>query len=265
MTEAPLAPSNARVKYLKRLLSDPKVRRSEGVWIAEGVRLVEEVISSGVNIRTAFFAEDFTGERHEALRSNIRERAAETWILSKGAMRQVSDTQSPQGVGVVIDPPPFEEKGLLATPKPIVILDRLRDPGNLGTIARSALAAGAGAIILTADSVDAGNPKALRASAGALLRLPVMRASSKEWLRRELQRPIYATTGEGGTLPEERDLAAPFALVMGQEASGLDPAWEALVDGFITIPMEGEVESLNVATATGVILFEAARQRRSRG
>ncbi|PLX42159.1 MAG: hypothetical protein C0609_10000 [Deltaproteobacteria bacterium] len=265
MTESPLAPSNARVKYLKRLLSDPKVRRSEGVWIAEGVRLVEEVVASGVKIRTAFFAEDFTGERHEKLRSDIREGASETWILSKGAMRQVSDTQSPQGVGVVIEPPLFDDAGLLEGAKPLVILDKLRDPGNLGTIARSALAAGAGAIILTADSVDAGNPKALRASAGALLRLPVLRAGSREWLKKELKRPIYATAGEGGSLPEERDLAAPFALIMGQEAAGLDPAWETLVDGFITIPMEGAVESLNVATATSVILFEAARQRRARG
>jgi TrmH family RNA methyltransferase len=179
-------------------------------------------------------------------------------------MKELSDTATPQGVAAVFSPPKFSLEELSKSKRPVLILDAVRDPGNLGTIARSALAGGAGGIILGPSSVDPGNPKALRGSMGALLRLPVIGVDSGAAVRKALSMPILGTGGEGGKLPEDCPLHEPFALLIGQEAEGISEEWSALADGWLTIPMENGVESLNVATAASVILFEAARQRRSK-
>ncbi|TAL16089.1 RNA methyltransferase [bacterium] len=264
MEEVIRSTANSRVKLVKKLLTDSKHRKSEGLWVAEGVRLVEEVLASGLPISFLVVSEDADSDRIERIKLEVSRKQVELIAVSRGVMKELSDTAAPQGVAAVFSPPEFTLEELAKSRRPVLILDAVRDPGNLGTIARSALAGGAGGIILGPSSVDPGNPKALRGSMGALLRLPVVSVDTNSGVREALSMPILGTGGEGGKLPEECPLHEPFALLIGQEAEGISEEWRALADSWLTIPMENGVESLNVATAASVILFEAARQRRSR-
>jgi TrmH family RNA methyltransferase len=255
--------ANSKVKRLAKLVRDSKARRQEGVWVAEGVRLAEEVVLSGLEIESAYLVEDWSGERNEKLSRALLEKGVEPIVLGKGVFREMSATSQPQGVALVVKTPVHSEEALLADERPLVVLDRIKDPGNLGTIARSTAAAGGAGLILTAESVDPGNPKALRASAGALLRLPWIRIATPHEIRQKLKRPIYSTAGHGGRTPEDMPLDRPHAILLGHEAQGPDRSWDALVDGLITIPMGRDVESLNVAVAASVILFESSRIKRA--
>jgi TrmH family RNA methyltransferase len=138
--------------------------------------------------------------------------------------------------------------------------DRLADPGNVGTIIRSAEAAGADAVVLTPGSVDAFNPKVVRATAGSLFRIPVVTAALHDLRTAGLR--VLATSSHVGAAHTDTDLTGPVAVVVGNEAHGMAP--DAPVDGWITIPHAGAAESLNVAMAATVIAFEVARQRRAR-
>jgi TrmH family RNA methyltransferase len=141
-------------------------------------------------------------------------------------------------------------------------LDRLQDPGNLGTIARVAEGAGAAGLALAPGTADPGNPKALRASAGALLRLPAVRVEDAGEFLNAAGLPVLTTDGSGGSCYDSADLRQPFVLVLGQEGAGVSAELADRADRRITIPMAGGLESLNVASACAVVLFEAARQRR---
>ncbi len=256
--------SNSRIKYLRKYLADGKARRRDGVWVAEGVRLAEEVLASGLTIHEAFIVEGWEGERSLELERALAERGVKLLKVSRGVMSQTSDTVTSQGVALVFQAPRHELDDVFKGVGPLLILDRIRDPGNLGTIARSAAASGGGGLLLTPETVDPGNPKALRSSAGALLKLPFARIGDATSVKKSLGRPLYATSGVGGKFPEALDLASPFALLIGHEAQGLSPEWLDSADGLITIPMAAGVESLNAATAAAVVLFEAARQRRQK-
>lgn len=254
--------ANPRVRRLKALLAEAKERRREGRWVAEGLRLAEEAAGSGLALEAAFVTEEFRGEREDALLERLRGRGVEFVPLARGVLREISDTQAPQGIALVLEAPRWDWEDL-AGPGPILILDRLQDPGNVGALARSLAAAGGAGLVLCPETADPGNPKALRASAGALFRLPFVRAGEPAETARRLGRPLYVTSGAGGSLPEALPLHEPFALVLGQEGGGVADPWRALAAAGVTIPMEAAVESLNVAAAGAVLVFEAARRRRS--
>lgn len=256
------SPGNPRVKYLKKLIGDAPFRRKEGVWAVEGVRPVEECVKKGLSVRQVVTDGDPENPRKAAVVKELKSRGAEVVYLSSGLFREFSGTVTPQGLLAVVDEPRWTIEDVIKGGGPVLILDNLRDPGNLGTIIRTGLALGGSGAILTGGTVDPGNPKALRASAGAALGFPFLKVESPSDARELLDLPIYATAGKGGTAPEKASLSAPFALVLGQEASGLEGRWEGLSDGLLTIPMEEGVESLNVATAAAAVLFEASRQRR---
>jgi TrmH family RNA methyltransferase len=200
--------------------------------------------------------------RAAAVREGIRRRGDAVLEVGRSLMRKLSDTETPQGVLCVVEAPRWTAEEVLRGPGPTVVLDRLQDPGNLGTIVRSAEAAGASGVLLTPGCVDPGNPKALRASAGSLLRLPTAAASDVVSAIRGSGRSLIATTGRGGKPYDAVDLVSPLALIIGQEGSGVSDALSAAADLRVTIPLGGRVESLNAAAAATVILFEAARQRR---
>ena len=169
-----------------------------------------------------------------------------------------SDTQSPQGVLLVV---PFVQ--IPPRPGVVLILDQLRDPGNLGTILRSAKAAGVGQVILTPGTVDAYSPKVVRGAMGAHFHLPV---SSLDWpaIAGQLAgREAWLADAASGAAYDEVDWVRPSALIVGGEASGAGQEANSQATGRVTIPMAGQVESLNAAMAATVILFEAARQRRA--
>lgn len=256
--------ANDRLRWVRRLAGDRRARRREGLWVTEGVHLAEEVLREGLPVRLWVLEQGWGpgGGREARIREEAERRGAELLEVRRGLLREVADTETPQGVLVVFGAPYGEKEAVLAGEGPAVVLDRVQDPGNLGTIARTAEGAGACGLLLGPGCADPGSPKALRASAGALLRLPAVRVPDPLALLRKARRALFATAGQGGVAYDRAPLAGAFALLLGQEGGGLDPRWREQADLLLTVPMAGRLESLNVAATAAAILFEAARQRR---
>jgi TrmH family RNA methyltransferase len=227
------------------------------------VRLAEEVLRENLPVRLWVLEEGWGAGagREGQVRRKLEAGGHEVLEVKRGLLREVADTQTPQGVLVVFRAPVWGAEEVLGDGGPVVVLDRLQDPGNLGTIARTAEGAGAAGLLLTPGCADPGSPKALRASAGALLRLPAAWVDEPAPLLRRAGLPLYATAGAGGARYDRTDLSRPFGLLLGQEGSGVTPELGRQADLLLTVPMAGRLESLNVAATAAVILFEAARQR----
>lgn len=257
---------NARLRLAAKLTKDRKHRRKEGLWVVEGARMALEVLKESLNVKFWMIEEGWGGDADsipDQILREIQSRGDELVRFKKGLLREAADTCSPQGVIVVFDAPTWEEGAALKKPGPIVLLDQIQDPGNLGVIARAAEGAGASCLLLARGTADPGNPKALRASAGSLLRLPVVTAENPVLSAREAGFKVVATASSAVKSYSETDLTVPFALLLGQEGSGLQASAMDSADFVVKIPTEGRLESLNVATAASIILFEAARQRRA--
>jgi len=248
---------NERVKYV-RSLARRRVRRREGRFVVEGNRLIGEVVRAGVRPVLVFYtgawAETPAGRRLLPALAQAEEGA---WAVGEAVMAACADTQTPQGVLAVL---PFIHRE--PQPGPILILDRLRDPGNLGTVLRSAEAAGVGQVILTPGTVDPYNPKVVRGAMGAHFRLAVACLDWPEIAERTAGRAVWLADARGEKDYDAVDWTAPSALIVGGEAAGAGAEAAALATGRVRIPMMGGAESLNAAMAATVILFEAARQRR---
>jgi TrmH family RNA methyltransferase len=259
-----LSARNQRVRWFRRLAADPRARRAEGLWVAEGVRLAEEVLGSGSPVRLWVFEEgwDRRSARNEVLRRAAESRGDEIVDVRPDVLRSLADTRAPQGVLCAFQAPSWAPDQLLQSSRPVLILDGLQDPGNVGTLARAAEAAGAGGLLLLPGCADPGTPKALRASAGSLLRVRHAALEDPLPLLGRFGLPLATTALRGGTAYSEADLSRPFALLIGREGSGVSRELASAAELVLTIPMQGRVESLNAATAAAVILFEAARQRR---
>ncbi|MDQ4133292.1 MAG: RNA methyltransferase [Actinomycetota bacterium] len=256
-----LSPHNRRVARLRRLTRDPDARRSEGVFVAEGPKLLAAALDAGAPLEGLYVAPGAPGD----LVGRATADSVPVYQLDPDVLRRVADSVTPQPVLAVvrrIDVP----LDAVADGDPLVACVDLRDPGNLGAILRTAEATGIGAVICCAGTVDVYNPKCVRASAGALFRLPLVAGGEPEpvlemlgrWGHRRL-----AAQAAGGLPPERCDLRRPTAIVLGNEGHGLPPALGSLVDERVTIPMAGAVESLNVSIAAAVLCFEVARQRRA--
>ncbi len=237
------------VQRLRRLLGRRSARWDEGVFVVEGSILVHEALSAGWDIE-AQFVEPGADPAPRA--------GGDVYELAPHVMERVASTESPQPVMAIVRMRDHRVRDLAGTPL-VVVCDRIADPGNLGTILRSSEAAGVDGVVLLAGSVDPFNPKVVRASAGALFHVPVIADVALHELQL-LQLPLVGTSSHVGKSFTESDLTAPFALVMGSESHGVDQ--QLPIDSWLTIPHAGRAESLNVAMATTVVVFEAARQRR---
>lgn len=247
----------------------------------EGLRLIEDALATGVRFESvAFTAELESSERGAALLASLRRVQCRGALVSEQVMEAISDTQTPQGVAAIVSRPYIELAELFASsPDLLVIADGLQDPGNLGTIIRTAEAAGARGLITTRYTVDPFNDKAIRASMGSALRLPLVTGAGRkdiaEYCRSHrikmiaasptparVQRVIEdAARAEIFKVYTEVDMTGPTALVVGRESTGISPAAEGESDESVYIPMADGVESLNVAAATAILLYEVARQR----
>lgn len=255
-----LALRHPKVQRLRRLLSRRSARDAERAFVVEGIKVLAEAIDGGAIVESVYLASGTS--------ANLAERAydagAGVYEFAPGVIERVSDTVTPQPVMAVVsfvDRPreALRDAGLL-----VVAVD-IRDPGNAGTVLRSAEAAGAGGVIFCEGSVDAYNPKTVRASAGSLFHVPLALGGSPVDVLDDLGRWGFrrlATMAAGGSDYTETDLTRPVALVLGNEANGLSPQIDDRVDERVTIPMAGRTESLNVGMAAAVLCFEAARQRR---
>lgn len=266
MIPAPVSRRNPHARWVRTLQTEPKTRREEGLWVVEGPRLVREALGARLTVRLWVFAEGRLGSRPDirALWEAAASSGQECVVVSDDAFRGLADTREPQGVLCVVEMPRWAPADFEGVPGPVVVLDGLQDPGNLGTLARSAEAAGAAALVLGRETADPGNPKALRASSGSLFRLPFLAVDDVQGVLEGSGRNVYGTTGRGGVPYDQVDLSRPFFLLVGQEGRGLSPELVSRCSRLVTIPMGGGVESLNAATAAAVLLFEAGRQRRAR-
>jgi TrmH family RNA methyltransferase len=252
--------TNARVKQLRAAFQG-HARLSGGMVAIEGDHLLEEALRSGVVLKTVFVS-----ERREV--PKIVPRAVEVLRLTEEVFGSVVETQSPQGVAALLVPPVFGLEDVLGsgeTAPLILIAVGLQDPGNLGTLVRSAEAFGATGVLTTLGTVSAWNQKALRASVGSVFRVAVVgvTASDLEGLKERGVRLIAAVGLDGAdvTAAQAMDFTRGCAVMIGNEGSGLGAEWMEMSDVRVTIPCPGDVESLNAAVAGSLLLYEASQQR----
>ncbi len=252
--------SNARVKQLRAAFQGHP-RLSGGMVAIEGDHLLEEALRSGMVLKTVFVSDSRATPRAVP-------RGVEVLRLTGEVFGSVVETQSPQGVAALLVPPVWVLEDVMPHAGPaalLLIAAGLQDPGNLGTLVRSAEAFGATGVLTTPGTVSAWNQKALRASVGSVFRVPVVAAtvSEIEDFRLRGVRLIAAVGAEdsGVIAAHEMDLTVPCALMIGNEGAGLASEWTEMCDARVTIPCPGNVESLNAAVAGSLLLYEAARQR----
>lgn len=249
---------------LGRLSRQRRAREAAGRFVLDGPVLLGEALDAGVAVEAVFAEPDAVDRPDVAAALAAAEAAgAEVWSVTGGLARHL-DVATPHGLAAVARIPETGDGGGKAALH--VVLVGVTDPGNAGTLVRTAEAVGAH-VALTDGSVDPWSPKVVRASAGSVLRVPLRRGPALDVLAALADDDValVGTRADGGEAPDALDLAAPVALVLGSEAHGLPPEVEAVVDRWATLPMQGRVESLNVAVAGSVLAFEAVRQRSSQG
>ncbi|MBI2941195.1 MAG: RNA methyltransferase [Chloroflexi bacterium] len=254
------SPANERIKAV-RVLADAGVRRREQKYVVEGVRLVEAALDAGVRPEAVLVVRDVLTHtaRGRALLSRLE--VYQPLSVGERAMRTASATVAPQGVLAVL---PLPATQILQAVGPLaLVLDGLRDPGNLGTVLRSAWATGLVQVVFTEDCADPFGPKVVRAGMGAHFRLAIVDGAGWEAIRRALaHRPVWLADMAGERAYDEVDWTDDAALIVGGEAAGASDSARQVACGTTHIPMAAGAESLNVGVAASVILFEAARQRR---
>ncbi len=250
---------NQKIKEIRALQSRAKVRREEQAFVVEGVRLAEEAISAKWLPNLCLYTQEISDRGSEIL-SALEEQNIPVEEVAPHVMKVASDTQTPQGILLVL---PFKTLPLPEKLEFILIVDQVRDPGNLGALLRSAAAAGVQGVLIPEGSVDVFSPKVLRGAMGAHFRLPIHTLTHAEIHKLSVQNNLnllVAAAGEGISYTQA-DLTGPLALVVGGEAEGASPSLKEKADSFIHIPMPGGGESLNAAVAGAVVLFEVVRQR----
>ncbi len=245
-------------------------RAAARAFVLEGPRLVEDALRRGVTLERVYLGP----HARQAFRTLLdAPELADVPVaeLKEGVLEKLGSTRTPQPVLAVAAIPPAPAIADLTGAGPVIVTVGVSDPGNLGTLMRSAEASGCAGLVCAADSVDAYNPKVVRASAGSVVGIPVVAAPAGQVLDAAAVLDTLGVAGRkrygaavGGTAMDTLDLAVPVALVLGSEAHGLPAAVQDRLDDTIGIPMLGPAESLNVAMAGTVLCFEAARQRSAR-
>ena len=247
--------SNAYVKHLKKLQTSRKYREKEGSFVLEGERPVRDMLSYGIKpIRLIL------NEKHSSLSYNC-----DFLRMTDNVMKYVSDTESPQGIMAEVKIPKNSLSDISPETVPFVLFsDGISDPGNLGTIIRTLDAVGHSAIVLGTGTVDLYNPKTVRSTMSSIFNVPSFEAYDNKKALETLKKMGYKILGTRMTEAEiytETDFSVPVVVVMGSEAFGMSREVADMCGGFVRIPIEGKIESLNVAVAAAIIAYEARRKR----
>ena len=257
---------NPLIKEFKKLSQNRLYRQKVNKIALEGPNLVREALKAGLMPEVVFYTRDYYESGAEEWLSEMPVAVMQV-ILSHSLFKSIAETENPQAVAAIL---PFNsEKDYQVVAEPsqlILILDRLQDPGNMGTIIRTAVAAGVDRVVCTSGSVDPYSPKVLRSTAGTIFSLPPEFASEPGKMVTDLKKKglqIVAASAHSNLQYWSADLKGPVALIIGNEAGGVSPELEKAADIKVSIPLTGSVDSLNAAVATGVILFEIVRQRNS--
>ncbi|MDX2185705.1 MAG: RNA methyltransferase [Opitutaceae bacterium] len=255
---------NPRIKQLVKL-RDRRPRDEAGVFLVEGFREITRALDKGIGFQEVYFSEEwFLGENEPALLARAEASGAQLFSLSKDAFAKVAYRERPDGLLAVAPQWRRTLEDLKLKPEPfLLVVEAIEKPGNLGTILRSADAAGVDAVLVCDPVTDLFNPNVVRSSTGVLFSVPVVVAESarvRNWLREKRIRAV-ATTPAADALYTKTSLRGPLAIIMGSEQYGLSEFWLKEADDRVRIPMAGQADSLNVAMATLITLFEAVRQR----
>ena len=249
---------NPKIKLVRVLLGRARDRREAGAFVVEGVRLFEEAVVSNWPIRFVLYDESLS-ERGMSKVESLKSQGVDVEEVSTSVMKAISETESPQGILSVLE---SVQLPIPNSPSFILIPDQIRDPGNLGTLLRSAAATGVPAVLIPPETTDAFAPKVLRSGMGAHFKLPI---HSMSW--DEIEQVVKSASLQvliadmDGQSCWELDLRQPVALVIGSEAEGASKSANKLANGKISIPMSGMMESLNAGVAGSVLMFEVVRQR----
>ena len=262
---------NPRIKFL-RSLRLRKYRQQEGCFLIEGIRIVEEALTCGAPVETIVYAPDLlVSERAKALVDQVEPR--HRLLLASDVFGSLSDREQPQGIAAVVR---LKERPLVTIPVDedllVVVAWQLRDPGNLGSIIRTAEAAGATGVVVVEPAVDVYDPQTVRATMGSIFALPIVRlpdgAELASWYAgiraTGLRLLVVASSAHGQRIHSDVDYCRPLVLLVGSERQGLPESARQESDVTVRLPMEGRASSLNVSAATAALVYEAIRQRRLR-
>ncbi len=248
---------NPKIKLIRLLQTQSRSRKKELAFVIEGVRLLEEALNTFQIPELVIFTTDLDS-RGQKLVAAFLEQNVPCEEVSEEVIKVASDTETPQGILAVL---PLEPLLLPAEVDFLMIADEIRDPGNLGTLLRTAQAAGANGFLLSPGTVDPFSPKVIRAGMGAHFRLPILSCTWEKIRQVTDGLTVFGADMEGGSRIWDADLSLPLALILGGEARGPGKHARDLADAWIHIPMNDGSESLNAAAAGAVLMFEVLRQR----
>lgn len=258
MTEFISSPTNNRIKLVRALQNHSRSKKGDEAFLAEGVRLVEEAAAVQWPVDFILFDETLSERGQELIDELAARGMTELFQIPPNLMSDISGTETPQGILAVLKarPLPLPEK-----PTFLILADQVRDPGNMGTLLRTAEAAGADGVVLSPGTVNAFAPKVVRAGMGAHFHLPIHALPWQEITPLLKGLPVFLATADAALPIWEADFTQPCALLLGGEAFGATPMGEALATDRVAIPMPGRAESLNAAMAGGILITEVLRQR----
>lgn len=255
--------TNQQVKDIIKLQKQPKYRRSQSLFVAEGLKMLTEAAEKGSLVKI-YISESVIQKKHGSLAKICKEYPYET--VSDKIFQQISDTVTTQGILGIVKQPSYNIKSILEDKRHMwLLLDDIRDPGNLGTIMRTAEGAGMSAVIMGKGTADLFNPKTVRSTMGAIFRMPFIYADDITEIIMQIRDNgynVYGTAMEGSIIYDKADYTKGAGIVIGNEANGIQDKVLECITGSIRIPMEGKLESLNAAVSAAVVMYEAARQRR---
>ncbi len=258
----------SKVETLIRDLRLRRGRERRGLALAEGVRLVEAAVAAGIPIRAAAVSPHLEASgRGGALKAALAQQSVPLTKLDDPALARLADTEHPQGVIAVIEPPRWGWEHVRVAPGAVVVaLDAVQDPGNVGTILRTAHGLGAAGVIALKGTAELHNTKVIRGSMGALFRLPAFSAGADELVRwaADHQVELWVADARGtavSALPARAPHRPPACLVLGSEGAGVSPALGRQADRRVAVPLAATAESLNVAVAAGILLYEVLSER----
>jgi TrmH family RNA methyltransferase len=248
---------NPKLQLVHALLGRPKERHEAVAFVAEGVRLVEEAFIVRWPFRFVLYSSELNN-RGQELVGKFKVEGVEVEEVAPHLLQSISETEVSQGILAILELAPIPYP---LSPNFILIPDQIRDPGNLGTLLRTAAAAGVQAVLLPPETTDAFAPKVVRVGMGAHFRLPILPLSWDQIRARVEGLKVYLAEMEGAISCWQADFRVPLALIVGGEAEGASVPARQLADVFVKIPMPGETESLNAAVAGAILMFEIVRQR----
>lgn len=253
--------SNVQIKQITALLKKSKERKEQGAFVIEGRKMFEEICQDKSRVVKAYFSDSYVKEQYKD--GMLPEVPYE--VVADSVFDAMAETVTPQGVLAIVKMPEYSLEEMIDNAGTLVLLENLRDPGNLGTIIRTAEAAGVSGVILSKESVDIYNPKVIRSTMGAVYRVPFLYVEDFYGLLKELNNRnvrLLAAHLKGTKTFDKADYSGKTGILIGNEANGLSEEAAELAEEKVLIPMAGNVESLNAAVAAALLMYEAFRKQK---